>query len=223
MPGKTRSVAPGMARAIASPPETFTIGSASPCRTSVGARTAARRAVRSVGGHDGGELALAAEREERAVEAAPIDARGGAARRTGSRATRGGARCAGDARRRLRAPSGIGCISMGRMSGAARPTSCAPVDDMMMHRLRTRSRMADGDELRDEAAHRRADDVRRRQVERVEEAGGVVGHVVERVEAGGLGRQADVAVVVADDAEAARRRGAGRARRATRSSATRGP
>ena len=80
-------------------------------------------------------------------------------------------------------------------------------------------RMLDRDQLRDEPAHRRADDVRRRDVERIEYAGGVVGQVVERVRrlrvarvCGGdvgrprglhLGREAGVAIVVADDVEPA--------------------
>ena len=40
------SSAPGMAAAVARPPETWTIGSASPWITSVGTRSARRRAER---------------------------------------------------------------------------------------------------------------------------------------------------------------------------------
>ena len=79
--------------------------------------------------------------------------------------------------------------------------------------------MIDRDKLRDETAHRRADDVRRRDVEGVEHARGVVRKVVERVRrlrvasvrSGDVGRprglhpgrEAGVAIVVADDVEAA--------------------
>ena len=76
---------------------------------------------------------------------------------------------------------------------------------------------------RDHAAHRGADDVRRVEVQVVEQRGGVVGDVLQRVDgraakaryerfirgaagagvsAGHLGGQAYVAVVVADDAQA---------------------
>ena len=87
-----------------------------------------------------------------------------------------------------------------------------------------RSVVPGGEDLRDHAAHRRADDVGRVDLQVVEQRGGVVGHVLQRVDrraaqaeerahhprqqrsagvlAGHLGGQADVAVVVADDPQA---------------------
>ena len=88
----------------------------------------------------------------------------------------------------------------------------------------TALRLLDGHRLHDHAAHRGADDVGGADAEHVEQAGGVGGHVGERVGhlerlAGRrpwrtrsmtsmrtvveVGRPADVAVVEADDAEAA--------------------
>ncbi len=79
--------------------------------------------------------------------------------------------------------------------------------------------MIDRDQLSDESAHRSPDDVRGLDVQGIEHADGVVGHVVECVgrprlaceHAGDvrlpnrleLGRESDVAIVVADDVEAA--------------------
>ncbi len=81
-------------------------------------------------------------------------------------------------------------------------------------------RMSDCQQLRNHAAHRRADDVRRSDPEGIEHAGGIVCHVVERIRriqadaknvvhrvaqparrahAVELGGQADVAVVEAHD------------------------
>ena len=57
-----------------------------------------------------------------------------------------------------------------------------------------------GQLLRDHPAHRHADDVRAGDPERVEQADGVVGHLVDGVRAGRLGAPADAAVVEDDRA-----------------------
>ncbi len=80
--------------------------------------------------------------------------------------------------------------------------------------------MPGGEDLPDHAAHRRADDVHRTELERVDQADGVVGHVLERVGIVGkppgddlrqgrrpafdVRREADVAVVEPDHVKAAR-------------------
>ena len=121
----------------------------------------------------------------------------------------------------------------------AQPTRRAPVVDMIETRLRTCSGWSGRERLGDHPAHRDADEVRGPELERVDQAGGVVGHVVERVLLGveaaahragprsggrsrGVPRAADVAVVEADDVEALARRAARRTPAASGSSACRG-
>ena len=94
----------------------------------------------------------------------------------------------------------------------------------MIARVLVRTLWPGREDLRDHATHRGADDVRRVDLQVVEQRGGVVGDVLQRVDgrtaqaekradhprcqrrtgvaAGHLRRQADVAVVVADDAQA---------------------
>ena len=133
-----------------------------------------------------------------------------------------------------------------RPRGSGWPTSRSPVVDMIDVSERTRVGVLDGHRLGDHPAHRRADDVGRRRCRgrraararrRPCRTGGTAprrarpGHGLqdrgEAVAAGvdvlELGRQADVAVVEADDEEAAVDEGVARAPRPRRSSGRRGP
>ena len=69
MPGMTMSSAPGIAFAVARPPETSISGSSSPWITSAGARTDARSLVRSPDASDGKKLPGEADGAITAVEA----------------------------------------------------------------------------------------------------------------------------------------------------------
>ena len=112
-------------------------------------------------------------------------------------------------------------ISTGSRRGCCQPTDRLPVVDMMLVSDRTRPRVLDGHRLRDHAAHRDPDHVGGLEAEVVEQGDGVGGHVasaygartrrpakartsIDRVtRPPHLGGPAGVAVVVADDVEAA--------------------
>ena len=68
MPGRITSLAPGIASAVARPPETSTSGSASPWMTVAGRATPPSAAVRSAADDHRAELARAAGRVDAALE-----------------------------------------------------------------------------------------------------------------------------------------------------------
>ena len=117
-----------------------------------------------------------------------------------------------------------GWSSTASASGVGAPTSGSPVVDMIDVSVQHAVGVLDGDRLRDHPAHRRADDVGAVDAEVVEQAGRVGRHVGQDGTARrrsrrssafassaaksigadvDLRRQADVAVVEADDVEAA--------------------
>ena len=180
MPSMRSSSAPGIAAAVARPPETCTILSAEAVHDQRRHRQRAqlRRAVR-----------LGEDRHHLAQRAA-----GGDAAVVGLGGARAGLLLAGRVARGADEPPGPDARSRCRPRGPARrpsrfgsrlgccqPTVRLPVVDMMLVSDRTRFGCGDRHRLRDHAAHRDAADVRGLQPEVVEQAEGVVGHVGQGV------------------------------------------
>ena len=239
-PGSIISRAPGIARAVARPPEGDTSRSAVPWMTSVGARDAAQLGRAVAGGDDRGELAARARRVVVAVEALRGELADVVVVAQEARASRSRANTSHhvlDER-----------LALARRRGAAGPGRCAapaarcgglPVLDMIETSERTELGWRAASVWAIMPPIEAPITCAGRQVELVEQPRGVVGHVGERVARRARGAQQqlrdrrrrardvrrapDVAVVEAHDVEAARGELRGRSPRARRSSACRGP
>ena len=160
MPSTSSSSAPGMAAAVARPPETCTILSARPWTTSVG-HAHARAA--------GGAVGLGQHRQHLAQRAAGARRRGRRSRRRRCAGASSWLRVAGRAdqpphrarccRRTPRGRAAAGRSSAGNSRGCCQPTVRLPVVDMMLVSERTRAGSLDRHRLHDHPAHRHADDV----------------------------------------------------------------
>ena len=161
MPSTSRSSAPGIAAAVARPPETCTILSARPCTTSVGTRRRAAAGERFSWVRTA-IICRSTPLAQAAVEVSPASSRVRVLGVAGSPVSRSSARSRRCPRRTPRGRGLRGRSSAGISRGYCQPTERLPVVDMMLVSDRTRRGLLDGHRLRDHPAHRHPDDVGRR-------------------------------------------------------------